>query len=149
MGFLSVPRKEIVKKLNHQRPPLIYVLAAFLILFGLLTIKEGGSVLFFDSTARVEAGNYVPFVLWFNFFAGFFYVVASMGIFIGAKWTRRLSVVIAGSSALILASLLVHIFTGGLYETRTLIAMTLRVTIWTFASFLLTKNKHLLQRSHT
>jgi hypothetical protein len=60
-----------------------------------------------------------------------------------------LSVILAGSSAVILASLLVHILTGGLYETRTLIAMTLRVTIWTFTSFLLTKNKHLLQRSHT
>lgn len=146
---MSTPRKKFVKQINHQRPPWIYVLAAFLVLFGLLTIKKGGSVLFYDSTAKAEAGNYVPFVLWFNFFAGFFYIAASIGIFISAKWTRRLSVVIAGSSALILASLLVHIFTGGLYETRTLIAMTLRVTIWTFTSFLLTKNKHLLQRSHT
>lgn len=138
-----------MKNLNHQRPLWIYILAAFLILFGLLTVKEGGSVLFFNSNAKLEAGNYVPFVLWFNFLAGFFYIAASIGIFISAKWTRRLSVVIAGSSALILASLLVHIFTGGLYETRTLIAMTLRVAIWTFTSFLLTKNKHLLQRSHT
>lgn len=52
--------KEICEKINHQRPPWIYVLATFLILFGLLTIKEGGSVLFFDSTAKVDAGNYVP-----------------------------------------------------------------------------------------
>ena len=143
------PERKIVKKLNHQRPPWIYVLAAFLILFGLLTIKEGGSVLFFDSTAKAEAGNYVPFVLWFNFLAGFFYIAASIGVFISAIWTRRLSLIIAGSSAVILAALLVHILAGGLYETRTLIAMTLRVTIWAFASFLLIKNKHLQQRSHT
>lgn len=85
--------------------------------------------MFFDSTAKAEAGNYVPFVLWFNFLAGFFYIAASIGVFISAIWTRRLSLIIAGSSAVILAALLVHILAGGLYETRTLIAMTLRVTI--------------------
>lgn len=105
--------------------------------------------MFFDSTAKAEVGNYVAFVLWFNFFAGFFYIFASIGVFINAKWTRRFFVIIAGSSAIILAALLVHILAGGLYETRTLIAMTIRVTIWIVASFLLTKNEHLQQRSST
>ena len=125
------------------------MLATFLVLFGLLTIKEGGSVLFFDSTAKAEAGNYVPFVLWFNFIAGFAYVAASIGIFINinAKWTSRLSVIIAGFSAIVLVALFVHIFAGGLYETRTLVAMTLRASIWTFASLLLIKHKHLQLRS--
>ena len=31
--------------------------------FGLLTIKEGGTILFGDEVARAAAGNYVPFVL--------------------------------------------------------------------------------------
>jgi hypothetical protein len=31
--------------------------------FGLLTIKEGGTMLFGDEAARIAAGNYVPFVL--------------------------------------------------------------------------------------
>lgn len=136
-----------MNKLNHERPWWVYVLGTFLVLFGLLTIKEGGSVLFFDSAAKAEAGNYVPFVLWFNFIAGFAYVAASIGIFINAKWTSRLSVIIAGFSAIVLVALFVHIFAGGLYETRTLVAMTLRASIWTFASLLLIKHKHLQQRS--
>jgi hypothetical protein len=49
--------------------------------FGLLTIKSGGAVLFFDGPARVDDGNYAPFVLWFNFFAGFVYIIASAGLF--------------------------------------------------------------------
>ncbi|MEO7200530.1 MAG: hypothetical protein ABIY56_10000, partial [Dokdonella sp.] len=47
----------------------IRVISAIAIAFGLLTIKEGGAVLFFDGAGREAAGNYVPFVLWFNFLA--------------------------------------------------------------------------------
>ena len=51
------------------------------VIFGLLTIKSGGSVLFVDGVAREEAGNYVPFVLWFNFLSGFAYLIAGAGLF--------------------------------------------------------------------
>jgi len=50
--------------------------AVVAVAFGLLTIKEGGTILFGDEAARAAAGNYVPFVLWFNFMAGFAYVIA-------------------------------------------------------------------------
>lgn len=40
------------------------------VLFGLLTIQEGGAVLFWSESARAAAGQYVPFVVWFNFLAG-------------------------------------------------------------------------------
>ena len=46
------------------------------IVFGIMTIKSGGAVLFTDGEARLAAGDYVSFVLWFNFLAGFLYVVA-------------------------------------------------------------------------
>jgi hypothetical protein len=51
------------------RPLAIWIVAFIAMLFGILTVKSGGSVLFIDGIAREEAGNYVPFVLWFNFFA--------------------------------------------------------------------------------
>ena len=50
--------------------------------FGLMTIWEGGAVLFVDGAARQAAGHYVPFVLWFNFLAGFAYVLAGVGLFL-------------------------------------------------------------------
>ena len=49
----------------------VWIVSSIAIVFGLLTLKAGGSVLFIDGTAREEAGNYVPFVVWFNFSAGF------------------------------------------------------------------------------
>lgn len=117
-----------------------HILAIFLLLFGLATIKEGGAVLFFDSAARAAAGNYVPFVLWFNFLAGFAYITASIGIFLNTEWANRLAVAIAALTAIIFIALGIHILRGGLYETRTLIAMTLRTSIWTFTAILLKKN---------
>ncbi len=45
----------------------VWIMTVIAVVFGLLTIKSGGSVLFVDGIAREDAGNYVPFVLWFNF----------------------------------------------------------------------------------
>ena len=41
--------------------------------FGVATVAKGTQVLFGSAVARVDAGHYVPFVLWFNFLAGFAY----------------------------------------------------------------------------
>ncbi len=49
------------------------------LVFGLLTIFSGGTALFGGEAARAAVGNAVPFVLWFNFIAGFFYVLAAWG----------------------------------------------------------------------
>lgn len=48
-----------------------WLIGGFAIGFGLLTLKSGGSVIFIDGPARLAAGNYLPFVVWFNFLAGF------------------------------------------------------------------------------
>lgn len=37
-----------------------YLIPGFIVLFGFVTLKEGGSVLFFDGIARQEAGAFVP-----------------------------------------------------------------------------------------
>ena len=102
------------------------------IMFGFLTIKSGGSVLFIDGAARENAGNYVPFVLWFNFFAGFAYLLAGIGLFMQKQQAVWISIFIALTSAIVFLLLGLHIFDGGLYETRTIAAMTLRTGVWAF-----------------
>ncbi len=58
----------------------MYMLLAFVsILFGLVTLKTGGQTLF-TIDGQNAAGDYVPFVLWFNFTAGFFYIITGIGI---------------------------------------------------------------------
>jgi hypothetical protein len=101
------------------------------IAFGLLTIWEGGNVLFGSEAARRAAGHYVPFVLWFNFIAGYAYVVAGAGLWGRQRWAPHLAVAIAAATALTFVAFGEHGHAGGAYEQRTIVAMTLRTLVWT------------------
>ena len=119
----------------------IWLVPVIAVVFGLLTIKSGGSVIFIDGVGRQEAGNYVPFVLWFNFLAGFFYIIAGVGLWLKKQWAAKLSVLIAVTTVIIFAMLGFYILSGGLYEMRTIVAMSLRSIIWAFiAIFAYSKN---------
>ena len=98
--------------------------------FGVLTIKEGGAVLVGNEAALAAAGNYVPFVVWFNFVAGFAYVVAGVGLWRQRRWAAWMAFVIAMATALVFAVFGVYIFTGGVHEMRTVIAMSMRTIVW-------------------
>ena len=76
----------------------IWTVSTVAILFGLLTIKEGGSVLFWSEEARLAAGQYVTFVLWFNFLAGFMYVIAGLGLWLRRRWAVGIAFVIAAAT---------------------------------------------------
>lgn len=117
-----------IMKLNQ--PFGIWVVTVIAIVFGLLTIKSGGSVLFIDGVAREEAGNYVPFVLWFNFLSGFAYLLAGAGLFMQKNWGAWFAIFIVGSTMIIFALFGLHILNDGLYETRTVAAMGLRTVVW-------------------
>ncbi len=108
----------------------IWVISLFSLVFGLLTIKSGGSILFGDDAARVAAGNYVLFVLWFNFVAGFFYIVAGVGLWLRQHWAVWLALVIAAATAIAFVALGIHISSGAAYEFRTVVAITLRLVVW-------------------
>lgn len=108
----------------------VWVISLVAIAFGVLTIKEGGAVLFVDGPARVAAGDYVPFVLWFNFIAGFAYVLAGVGIWLQKRWGVRLAIAIAAATLGVFVAFGIHVTTGGAYAQRTVIAMTLRSLVW-------------------
>ncbi len=118
--------------MNTQRTRDIWIMAISIlaIAFGLLTIKEGGTILFGDEAARTAAGHYVPFVLWFNFLAGFVYVVAGAGLWWRQRRAAWLAIAIAAATVLVFAAFAVHIASGGAWEQRTLIAMSLRSGVW-------------------
>ncbi|MDP2784523.1 MAG: hypothetical protein Q8O38_08025 [Sulfurimicrobium sp.] len=115
---------------KQQRGILIWAISLVAVGFGLLTIKEGGTILFGDEVARAAAGNYVPFVLWFNFLAGFAYVAAGIGLWLRQSWAVGLAVAIALATAFTFAAFGVHIYAGGAYEPRTVAAMSLRTLVW-------------------
>jgi len=100
--------------------------------------------LFGDESYRIAAGDYVSFVLWFNFTAGFIYLVAGIGIALRKPWAVGVSLLIAASTLLVFAGFGLHIFADSAYETRTVAAMTLRSTVWTVISILV--YRHLIRR---
>ncbi len=108
----------------------IRVISLIAIGFGLLTIKEGGTILFGDGAARTAAGHYVPFVLWFNFLAGFVYVVAGAGLWLRQRWAVWLAAAIALATAITFAAFGAHVASGGAYEFRTVVAMSMRTLVW-------------------
>ena len=57
----------------------------FAVVFGALTILSGARALF----GGADMGAVVPFVLWFNFLAGFAYVTAGFGLWRRRPWAQR------------------------------------------------------------
>jgi hypothetical protein len=98
--------------------------------FGILTVIVGGSTLVGVSANRNAAGNIVHFVLWFNFIAGFAYIVAAAGLFWWKPWAAPVSALIAIATVAIFIAFAVHVLLGGAFEARTVGAMALRTTVW-------------------
>ena len=99
-------------------------------IFGILTVFSGGRALFGGMEARAELGNIVPFVLWFNFLAGFVYVLAGAALLLARRWAAPLAMLLAVSTVLVFLVFAAYIFTGGAFEARTVGALSLRSLFW-------------------
>ncbi len=121
----------------ERRPRWTFPVAVFAGLFGLLTLKSGGEVLFVDGAGRKAAGDFVPFVVWFNFVAGFAYIAGAIGIFMWRPWVAQLALAIALTTAAVFIAFGIHIFIGGVFEARTVGAMALRSLVWIGVAFAL------------
>lgn len=104
-------------------------IALLFFIFGSMTVVSGGRALFTESGIATR-GNIVPLVLWFNFIAGFFYLLAGFSTLKLKACIRKLSIALATFNVCVFLYLLNHIFQGGLYENRTLIAMSFRTAFW-------------------
>ncbi|KAB2875753.1 MAG: hypothetical protein K8H87_00885 [Pseudorhodoplanes sp.] len=104
----------------------VRIAAYVAIIFGLLTILSGGRALF----GAADMGAVVPFVLWFNFVAGFAYVLAGIGLFGFRSWAKALSIAIFAATCLVALAFAVHALLGGAYEMRTVGALILRAGVW-------------------
>ena len=114
----------------NKRPLWHWPVIIIAIGFGVLTIKSGGAVLFFDGAARQAAGDYVGFVLWFNFLAGFAYIITGLGLWLRKNWATKLAIGIAAATVLVFTAFGIHVLLDGNYEVRTMMAMSLRSTVW-------------------
>jgi hypothetical protein len=94
--------------------------------FGLLTLVSGGSALM----GMADMGAVVPFVLWFNAFAGLAYVVGGVLLWRGHPLALPMALAILIATAAVFAAFGWRVASGGAYEMRTVGAMTLRTAFW-------------------
>jgi hypothetical protein len=111
----------------------VRLLALLALAFGVVTVIEGGRTLF-DPTVRAAAEPVVPFVLGFNFAAGFAYVAAAVGLWRARRWGAALAVVLALSTLLVFALFGVHVAAGGAFASRTPVALAIRSAFWCIAA---------------
>ena len=107
---------------------MIRAAALIAVVFGAATIFSGGRVLFGEGAAG--AGDYLPYIVWFNFLAGFAYIAAGIGLWLRKPWAAGMSIALALLTALFFAALGGHIAAGAAYEMRTVAAMALRTVLW-------------------
>ncbi|MEB2310571.1 MAG: hypothetical protein OZ921_11985 [Sorangiineae bacterium] len=106
-------------------------LATVVVLFGVVTIIAGGAVL----SGQVDGGKVVPFVLWFNFLAGFFYVAAGVAIARLSRWAPRLAGLLAGATTALAVAFAAHVARGGAFEPRTALALAVRAGAWAVIAY--------------
>ena len=122
-----------------------YLLVVILVAFGLLSLFLTTSIIFDLFGIRAQEGHYVLTVVWANFLCGILYLFSAYGFIKSKKWT----VVTLGIAALILINAFilfgVHIYTNGVYESKTIGAMIIRLSITivfgTIAYFIINKEK--------
>jgi len=106
-------------------------LSGLALVFGVLTLFSGGNVLFGPDAAQKMDGNYVDFVVWFNFIAGGVYVLAAVGLWLGVGWGAGLSALIALATAFVALGFACVVLRGTPYEMRTVGALAFRIVFWT------------------
>lgn len=105
--------------------------------FGLLTLASGGSALM----GTVDMGAVVPFVLWFNFLAGFAYIAGGVLLWRGHPLALPVALAILIATATVFAAFGWRVATGGAYEPRTVGAMTLRTAFWAVTAWVAWKTR--------
>ncbi len=119
----------------NSKSRIIKTLAIAALIFGALTIFSGGRALFGSDEARAALGNVVPFVLWFNFTAGFVYVIAGIGLLLVKPWAAPTAVFLAAATVLVSLAMTIYAATGGAFEMRTVGALAIRSLFWIAIAF--------------
>ena len=97
--------------------------------FGLLTLFLSSSVIFDWFGIRTKEGNYVLFVVWANFINSLLYLISAYGFLKIKNWTFKPLSVATVILVVALIGLFIHIYSGGIYETKTVFAMLFRISV--------------------
>ena len=109
---------------------IVLIIVGFLIaLFGIITLFMSTAVIFGLFDIREKEGNYVLFVVIANFICAFLYLAAAYGFFTKKKWTTWVLNIAVGVLVITFIGLGIHIYSGGIYEQKTVYAMMFRTLV--------------------
>lgn len=117
---------------------IVNITGAVIAFFGILTLFMSTSVIFGLFDIREKEGNYVLFVVVANFICAFLYLAAAYGFFTRQKWTTMILNLSVAVLVITFIGLGIHIFSGGIYEYKTVVAMIFRTFLtvgFAFISF--------------
>lgn len=125
--------------MTHPIPVPVWkkTLGIIAVLFAALTLFKSGQILFGPQSARDAVGDFVPFVVQFNFVAGFAYLLAGIGIFLGRRWALGMSALIALATLVTTVFFARHLLAGGAFEMQTIGALGIRSLFWIVVSLIL------------
>ena len=106
-----------------------YISSLILAGFGLLTLFLSSSVIFDWFGIRAKEGNYVLFIVWANFISSLLYLISAYGFMKIKSWTFKTLLVATVILIVALIGLFIHIYSGGIYETKTVFAMLFRISV--------------------
>lgn len=130
---------QIKYQIKIKMKSIVLFISGFIIaLFGLVTLFMSTSVIFGLFDIRQKEGNYVLFVVIANFICAFLYLAAAYGFFARQKWTTMILNISVAILVITFIGLGIHIYSGGIYEHKTVAAMIFRILLtigFTLVSF--------------
>lgn len=108
---------------------ILKITGVILAVFGLITLFLTGSILLDLFNIRQKEANYIPFIVDTNLVCSFLYLFAAYGFFVKSRFAPTSLVIAAIILVLAYVGLIIHINSGGKYETRTVMAMIFRIAI--------------------
>lgn len=112
-----------------MKPVPLFITAAVLTAFGLLTTFLSSSVILDLFDIRAREGNYVLFIVWANLISGLLFLTSAVGLLMKKSWAASPLIVSLVVLVIAFAGLLFHINSGAAYETKTVGAMIFRMTV--------------------
>lgn len=96
---------------------------------GVVSLFMTTSVIFDLFGIREKEGNYVLFIVVANFICAVLYLIAAYGFFKRKKWTTMILNIASGILIVAFIGLLIYIYSGGIYEHKTIGAMIFRTLL--------------------
>jgi hypothetical protein len=110
--------------MQQNKERIVSVLA---IILGLLSIKEGGSVLLGISA---KAYPVLPWLVWYNVVLGFVAVTVGIGIWIQQNWGARHAITILTLHGFVFMILIILLAFKETVAINSILAMLFRTTVW-------------------